>query len=51
MKKIYLFAAIMAASLGVEKSELENAFLAFVEDASKELNQTDYENAEIQVRP
>lgn len=36
MKKVFLFAAIMAASLGVEKSELENAFLAFLEDASNE---------------
>lgn len=37
MKKELVFAALMAASLGVDKSELLEGFCAFAEDAVQEL--------------
>ena len=37
MTKELVFAAIMAASLNVDKSELLDAFMQFAEDASNEL--------------
>ena len=43
MKKELLFAAIMAATLGVDEQEVKQAYLAYSHDASVEYNKVEEE--------